>query len=303
MDRKRLKQWARNAFCRSYWKGVLVSLLFYLVTFVTVYMISYGIAVLICFLVPGSISIIFAKVYAPSAEAHIISGMWGMIMLFIVGFSAVFITVGTGTKVFVGNALEVGCKKFLSKSLYKQNTGLGEMGEGFSKGYRRRMWVMFVRDLYLFLWSILCTVIYIVVGMGVLYGGMYMYRKLGYYEDSIEFVIFTFFLMLLVYAICIASFIPLYIKRLHYLCIPYILADDKDMPRKKVFELSKRMIYGDKWNVCVMHLSFIGWMILSALTFYILHIFYVGPYIEYTTAAYYEAFKQKVGFTGKSQNY
>ena len=67
------------------------------------------------------------------------------------------------------------------------------------------------------------------------------------------------------------------------------------MPTKQVFELSKKMICGEKWNVFVMHLSFLGWVLLSSYTCGILQLFYVGPYIGYTTAAYYEATKQKIG--------
>ena len=49
------------------------------------------------------------------------------------------------------------------------------------------------------------------------------------------------------------------------------------------------MMNGHKWNAFVLDLSFLGWIILSALTMGILHIFYVGPYMDATDAELYKA--------------
>ena len=47
MERKKLKHWAKNALYRSYWKGVLVSLIFYVVLFAVIFLISYGLSLLL----------------------------------------------------------------------------------------------------------------------------------------------------------------------------------------------------------------------------------------------------------------
>ena len=75
--------------------------------------------------------------------------------------------------------------------------------------------------------------------------------------------------------------------------IPYILADNPDMPRKQVFELTKQMMNGNKMNAFVLNLSFIGWNLLSLLTCGILSIFYVEPYRAYTIAAFYRDIQQR----------
>ena len=49
------------------------------------------------------------------------------------------------------------------------------------------------------------------------------------------------------------------------------------------------MMNGHKADAFVLDLSFLGWIILSALTAGILHIFYVGPYIRATDAELYKA--------------
>ena len=70
--------------------------------------------------------------------------------------------------------------------------------------------------------------------------------------------------------------------------MPYILAEDPDMPTKEVFAMSREMMRGQKWKAFVLDLSFLGWGILSLLTLGIVGIFYVNPYRNMTNAALYE---------------
>lgn len=295
MDRKRLKEWAKSALHKNYWKSVLVSVIFFIATFFTVYFISYGISFGMGYGTTFGIVTVGALFADGGVDTESIIAI-GITMLFMVGIGLIFFAVGAASKAFLANPVEIGCKKYLCKSLYKSETGLGEMGAGFKKDYKNIAKTMFVRDIYIGLWAALCMTVYMILGMAVLFGGIFLMEENSYKMSEFGEFLWMFLLVMVVYAICITCFIPMYIKVLHYMCIPYILADKPDMPRKEVFELSKKMIQGDKWNVFVMHLSFIGWLILSGCTCYILHIFYVGPYMEYTNAAYYEALKQKVGW-------
>ncbi|MGL4336820.1 MAG: DUF975 family protein [Turicibacter sp.] len=81
--------------------------------------------------------------------------------------------------------------------------------------------------------------------------------------------------------------VPGIIKAYEYSMIPYILSENSDMQRSRAFELSKEMMKGQKWNVFVLDLSFLGWEILSILTLGILGVFYVNPYRESTMAELY----------------
>ncbi len=47
--------------------------------------------------------------------------------------------------------------------------------------------------------------------------------------------------------------------------VPYLLAENPYMPRKRAFELSKALTRGEKARILVLQLSFIGWIFLSAL--------------------------------------
>ena len=112
------------------------------------------------------------------------------------------------------------------------------------------------------------------------------------YDTNYKNVVKTLFLRDLYTFLWTCLFIiPGIIKFYEYAMIPYLLADNPDMTTEEAFAESKRMMTGEKWNAFVLDLSFIGWFILSALTFGILWIFYVGPYWNSTRAALYDALR------------
>ncbi len=102
-------------------------------------------------------------------------------------------------------------------------------------------------------------------------------RKLGGY---LWMVLFTFLWSLLFY-------IPGIIKGFSYAMTPYILADCPNVRAKDALKLSMRIMNGHKWELFVFYLSYLGWLILSAFTWGLLEIFYVGPYMYSSLAVYY----------------
>ena len=87
--------------------------------------------------------------------------------------------------------------------------------------------------------------------------------------------------------------IPGIIKALAYFMTPYILADCPNVTATDALKLSMRMTQGHKGKIFVMGLSFIGWAILTSLTFGILGIFYTGPYFGTTYAGLYNELKHE----------
>jgi uncharacterized membrane protein len=87
--------------------------------------------------------------------------------------------------------------------------------------------------------------------------------------------------------------IPGIIKALAYFMTPYILAECPDVTATDALKLSMRMTAGHKGKVFVMGLSFIGWGLLTALTFGILGIFYTGPYYYTSFAGLYHELKEE----------
>ena len=79
-------------------------------------------------------------------------------------------------------------------------------------------------------------------------------------------------------------FIPTVIKGLAYSMTSYILASNPNVSATEALKLSMRMTKGHKGKVFVMYLSFLGWQLLNILTFGILGIFYVNPYMYISLA-------------------
>ena len=84
--------------------------------------------------------------------------------------------------------------------------------------------------------------------------------------------------------------------------IPYILAENPKIERKKAFKLSKEMMKGNRWKTFILDLSFLGWELLSIFTFGLLNIFYINPYKVATTVELYEVLKKQI-ISQKSEYY
>lgn len=96
---------------------------------------------------------------------------------------------------------------------------------------------------------------------------------------------------LFVYLWSLLFMIPGIVKGIAYSMTPYILADCPNVKARDALKLSMRMTQGYKADIFVTILSFFGWLILSAFTFGILEIVYVGPYMNTTLAGVYEELK------------
>lgn len=88
-------------------------------------------------------------------------------------------------------------------------------------------------------------------------------------------------------------FIPGIVKAIAYSMTPYILSDCPKVSSIEALKLSMRMTQGHKGGIFVMYLSFLGWAILSGLTFGILGFLYVGPYFSTSLAGIYVDLKER----------
>ncbi len=113
-------------------------------------------------------------------------------------------------------------------------------------------------------------------------------RKLG---GSLWMGLFVFLWALLLV-------IPGIIKGISYSMTQYLLADCPNVKARDALKLSMRMMNGHKWEYFVMGLSFLGWILLSALTLGILSVFYVDPYMRSSFAEYYLELRDEALRTG-----
>lgn len=177
------------------------------------------------------------------------------ILFIVLVFALIGILAGLALKAFLLNPLRLGATKYFIEAARgeKKAGDIGLIGYAFGGGrYKNIVKTLFLRDLYVFLWSLLFL-------------------------------------------------IPGIIKSYEYAMIPYILAERPDLETEEVFELSRRMMSGEKFDVFILGLSFIGWMFIVLLSFGLAAVFYVGPYIYMTDAELYEVLKTKIGWYSYTQ--
>lgn len=90
--------------------------------------------------------------------------------------------------------------------------------------------------------------------------------------------------------------VPGIIKGLSYAMTSYILVDYPELPANQAINLSRKMMYGRKFDLFYLYLSFIGWLVLCFLTLGIGLIWFV-PYAQTTEASFYE--DAKAGYERK----
>ena len=171
--------------------------------------------------------------------------------------------------------------------------------------------------------SFLLILIMIVISAGLLFrifvGNLFEVGGCRFYEENSEHktriawiidgfrngaylrnvvTIFLRDLYTLLWMLCLI--IPGIVKSYEYKMIPYILAENPRISRKRAFEISKNMMDGEKWNAFVLDLSFIGWNLLSTITLGIVGVLYVNPYVNTTWAEFYKVMRENALETGNA---
>lgn len=103
----------------------------------------------------------------------------------------------------------------------------------------------------------------------------YAHNVLGYFHMTLLIGLW----MLLLY-------IPGIVKTYSYAMTPYLLVDRPELSTREAIHESRRMMNGRKWQLFCLHLSFIGWMLLSILTLGI-GLLWLAPYMSGAQAAFY----------------
>ena len=171
-----------------------------------------------------------------AAEIFSMLTLIGVIMLVVMAIGLLFC-------LFVKYPFEVGCSRFLIINR-KVTPDMGEIVSGYKESMGNTIKILFLRDLYIFLWSLLFL-------------------------------------------------IPGIVKSYEYRMIPFLLAEYPDISVQEAFEISKRMMDGEKWNTFVLDASFFGWALLSAITIGIVGIFWYNPYYFQTNAELYGVLSRK----------
>lgn len=184
--------------------------------------------------------------------------------------------------IFVMSPLSVGLKKFMTENA-KNYAGLDLLLTPFGEHYKNIVIVQFMKNLFVFLWSIPSIIPTIVLGffIGDIEGLAEAVTR-GSAIDSAKLLLVV--LLWLTFTLIFA--IPSIIKELQYVLVPYILADNPDTEWKSAILKSKEMMIGNKWAYVKLILSFALWYLAVNLLCCIGG-FLVMPYVEATVCEMY----------------
>lgn len=121
----------------------------------------------------------------------------------------------------------------------------------------------------------------------------YVFKK-DRYMPSIKAMLYR---DILIFLWTLLLIIPGIIKSYAYRMTPYILADNPNIGSKRALELSNQMTQGQKMNMFILDLSFIGWYFLGLLAFGI-GVIFVKPYENATRAELYLVLKENAFVNG-----
>jgi uncharacterized membrane protein len=89
--------------------------------------------------------------------------------------------------------------------------------------------------------------------------------------------------------------VPGIIKAYAYSMAPYLVMNDPNLKGNAAITKSRALMNGHKFRLFCLQLSFIGWLLLSVLTFGLLLIFYVGPYMAAAETAFFQEIAEQAG--------
>lgn len=104
-------------------------------------------------------------------------------------------------------------------------------------------------------------------------------------------VLTQLFRYLFTYLWTLLFIIPGIVKSYEYMMIPYILAENPNITHEQAFDLSRQMMNGHKMDAFVLDLSFLGWGLLSVMTFGLVGLFWTSPYYYQAKAEFYRTIK------------
>ena len=91
----------------------------------------------------------------------------------------------------------------------------------------------------------------------------------------------------------IVGYIWLAIESYYYKIVYMVGAEYENLSSKEIVEKSKELMTNRRWRLFCLELSFIGWIILAALTFGI-GLIWLAPYMEFAQIAFYKDAKGEI---------
>ncbi len=130
-----------------------------------------------------------------------------------------------------------------------------------------------------FLYLLMNMLISILITLPITIGLMKFFINANTYTHNVSDIFFIFknnfrnvikilfFKWLYTFLWSLLFIIPGIVKSYEYSMLTEILAENPALDRKHAFEITKAMTNGNKWRIFLFNFSFIGWMLLTCITF------------------------------------
>lgn len=202
----------------------------------------------------------------------------------VIGIVSVIATV---VYIFAIASLRVGLKHFMLQSA-DMNANTENLIYPFKRNYKNVLWVTFVKNLYVGLWSLL-GIIPALIGVWKfnLKETLFNLSAMVVEERSLLASMGLGAIIGLMLILTVLFLVPAIIKGLQYSMVDYILAENPDTKRSIAIGRSKEMMVGYKWEYVKLAFSFLGWYVVASSFCCGLGLFVLNPYIEATYAQMY----------------
>lgn len=265
-DRPTLKQRAKNELRFSYGKSIGAIGIVFAISYVIMIIIT---IIMVAIIIGAALGPVFIN----GTNYGIDSGQAGRGATVV---SMAMATVMLLITIFVFNPLYVGVYKF-SLEAPRGDRRVGNVFAPMKKGnYGAAMKSMFLRMLFMQLG--------LVVPVGLAFGlALFATSQIGRTMAMWVFVV----LGMIIYLLAIVIELMLYYR---WCLVPFIVADDPSVTGIEALRRSAALTKGQRWELFVLDLSFLGWFALGALCFGI-GVYFVMPYYLATWAQLFFALK------------
>ncbi len=252
----------------------------------------------------------FFDSFRDSMEDTEFARLFGIFGTFVTAIVIISMLFGIAYSLLFANPLKVGCNRFFLDARMGYRS-VGNLFSQFKSGtYKGCVKNMFIMNLKLFAWSL-----FIIIPIILMISGLKNVNESTSMEDLMTFAGMT---VLVYLPLMFIALIPNIIKSYEYFLVPYITAENPSLDTKRVFEISRLTMKGEKMHCFGLQLSFIGWFILGGFAGSICAMFlgtvfgavaasagmaFVYPYFYATLAEFYCCMREKAMATGISDSF
>lgn len=203
-----------------------------------------------------------------------------MIMVFAI--IVILSIIAVALSIFVVSPLEVGLKRFMTENA-DSDAPLDLLLSPFNDEYKNTVIVQFMKNLFIFLWSLPAVIPTVVVSI---FSDSFIPLFEQVSQGSVLAASKALGIVFIWIAVTLVFAVPSIIKELQYVMVPYILADDPAANWRRALSESKEMMVGNKWAYIKLILSFVLWYIAANILCCVGG-FLVIPYVEATVCELY----------------